>query len=226
MRLPIVAGRLRGKWWIPASGGKVIRVLNGTYEREQTEFFRNELRPGGTVVDIGAHVGYYTLLSAELVGPTGKVVAFEPNPRNFAFLRRHVTINRCHNVDVEQLAVADRSGAEGFQAGAGSGTGRLVEAGGLSVRTVTVDEFCGARALRPTAMKIDVEGAELRVLRGAKAILERDRPVIFLSTHGAQVHAECLRLLTDLGYSLRPMIGDSLETTSEVLARPTPTHVG
>ena len=220
MRLPIVAGRLRGRWWLPASRGKILRILNGTYEREQTRLFERHLRPGATVLDVGAHVGYYTLLSSVLVGEAGRVHSFEPNPVNAEFLRRHVRINRLSNVRVEQAAVAERAGTARFDFGTGSGTGRLADAGALEVRTVRLDDYCAEHGLAPSAMKIDVEGAELSVLAGGRETLARHRPVIFLSTHGAEVHRASLQVLRGLGYTLSPILGSDLDATSEVLALP------
>lgn len=222
MRLPIFGGVLRGRWWLPASRGKVLRILNGTYEREQTRLFQEHIRPGATVLDVGAHVGYYTLLSAVLAGPGGKVHAFEPNPANADFLRRHVRINRLGNVRVEQAAVSDRAGRARFDFGTGSGTGHLADAGALEVRTLRLDDYCAEHGLAPTAVKIDVEGAEMSVLKGARETLARHHPTLFLSTHGAEVHAASLAFLSGLGYRPRPILGGDLETTTEVLA----THGG
>ncbi|WP_420125221.1 FkbM family methyltransferase [Longimicrobium sp.] len=218
MRLPIIAGRLRGRWWLPASRGKILRILNGTYEREQTRLFEQLLRPGGVVLDVGANVGYYTLLASVLVGDGGSVHAFEPEPRNAEFLRRHLRINGRRNVTVRQAAVSDRAGTARFQFGTGSGTGHLAQAGGLEVRTLRLDDYCAEHALVPAALKIDVEGAEMSVLMGARETLARHRPTIFLSTHGAEVHAASLALLHGLGYQLRPILGGDVQSTTEVLA--------
>jgi FkbM family methyltransferase len=220
MRLPILAGPLRGRWWLPASRGKILRILGGTYEPEQTRLFEEWIRPGATVLDVGAHVGYYTLVSAVLAGPRGRVVAFEPNPTNHGFLKRHVALNGCGNVEVVQAAVSDAAGTARFDFGGGSGTGHLADQGALEVRTVRVDDVCAERGLAPGAMKIDVEGAELRVLRGAEQTLRRHRPVIFLSTHGAEVHRDCLEWLRGLGYSLSPILGTDLDAATEVLCVP------
>jgi FkbM family methyltransferase len=220
MKLPILVGPLRGQWWLSASGGKLLRVLNGSYEREQTRFFRDRVRPGMTVLDVGAHVGYYTLLSARLVGTSGRVVAFEPQPRNCAFLRGHVTANGLANVRVEEAAVADASGFAPFQAGTGTGTGHLAESGSLAVRTIRLDEFCRDHEVSPAVMKIDVEGAELSVLSGAAATIARTRPIIFLSTHGAAVHNACLVWLHDHGYETESMLGAEVATTTELLCTP------
>lgn len=222
MRLPVLAGRLRGRWWLPASRGKVLRILGGTYEPEQTRLFEAHVAPGATVLDVGAHVGYYTLLSAVLTGPTGRVLAFEPNPANAAFLRRHVAINGLDNVRVEQAAVSDAEGTARFDFGSGSGTGRLADSGAIEVRTVTVDGVCAEHGLVPAALKIDVEGAEAAVLRGAAATLERARPVVFLSTHGPDAHRKSLDLLRGHGYWLAPILGPDLDDAAEVLALPAP----
>jgi FkbM family methyltransferase len=222
VRLPIIAGRLRGRWWLPASRGKILRILNGTYEREQTRLFEQLLRPGGVVLDVGANVGYYTLLASVLVGDAGAVHAFEPEPRNAEFLRRHLRINGRRNVTVQQAAVSDRAGTARFEFGTGSGTGHLGEAGTLEVRTLRLDDFCAEHGLAPAAIKIDVEGAEMSVLAGARSTLARHRPILFLSTHGPEVHAASLAFLRGLGYQLRAILGGDVESTTEVLA----THGG
>src|SRR5689334_14548427 len=102
-----MAHALRGYWWLPTSGGKVLRILGGTYEPEQTGHFIHFVRPGSTVLDIGAHVGYYTLLASMLAGDAGYVWAFEPEPHNAEFLRQHLAVNNCRNVHVEEAAVSD-----------------------------------------------------------------------------------------------------------------------
>jgi FkbM family methyltransferase len=217
MRLPIVAGPLRGRWWLPQSRGKILRIIGGTYEPEQTRLFQQLIPAGATVFDIGAHIGYYTVLSSVLAGGSGRVWAFEPNPVNHAFLRRHVGLNHLDNVVVENAAVSDRNGTASFAFGTGSGTGRLAADGPLEVRTIRLDDFCREHDVRPGFMKIDVEGAELTVLRGAGEIIRLHHPVIFLSTHGAQIHSECLAWLRERGYTLRPVAGTDLASASEVL---------
>jgi FkbM family methyltransferase len=200
------------------SGGKILRVLGGTYEPEQTGLFTRWVRPGNTVLDVGAHTGYYSLLAARLVGPSGAVWSFEPDPVNFSFLQRHVALNRVREVHLENAAVSDRQGTEPFERGSGTGTGHLGGDGKLRVKTTSVDEFCAARDLRVSAMKIDVEGAEELVLRGAQTTLARDMPVLFLSTHGADVHQKCVLLLQSMGYVLRPIVGTGIATSAELLA--------
>ncbi|HEX8433225.1 MAG TPA: FkbM family methyltransferase [Longimicrobium sp.] len=220
LRLPIIAGPLRGRWWLPASRGKVLRVLGGSYEPEQTGLFERHVRPGHTVLDVGAHVGYYTLLSAVLAGPGGAVWSFEPNPRNARFLRSHAEINGLRAVRVTEAAVAASDGTARFDFGSGSGTGHLATAGEIEVRTVRLDGFCAENGIAPAVIKIDVEGAETDVLEGARDTLARYRPVIFLSTHGAEVHRACLAFMAGAGYECRAVLGDDVENTSELLCTP------
>lgn len=220
MRLPIVRGPLRGTRWLLASRGKTLRVLLGTYEPEQTALFIRHVQPGGTFLDVGAHVGFYTLLGSRLVGREGHVWAFEPDPTNAHHLREHVRINGLSNVRVEEAAVAAEEGTARFGGGSGSGTGRLTGAGEVSVRTVSLDPLCACHGLEPSAIKIDVEGAETAVIEGASETIRRARPVIFLSTHGPDVHERSLGLLRDLGYDVTPILGESVESSSELLALP------
>lgn len=220
MYLPIFKGSLRGTLWATNSRGKIPRILLGTYEPEQTQSFVDRIQSGDTVLDIGSHAGYYTALSSRLVGPHGKVVAFEPDGQNAKFLHTHIRINRLRNVTAIDKAVGKTSGTVHFTSGTGSGTGHICEAGGKEVSICTVDEVVAGMGLQPTHMKIDVEGAELDVLEGARETLRQWQPVLYLSTHGPEVHAACCQHLSNLGYALAPLLGEQLETTTEVLCLP------
>ena len=218
--LPILRGSLRGRLWLPASRGKVLRILLGTYEAEQTALFFDTVRPGWTVLDVGAHAGYYALLASDRVGPQGRVAAFEAHPRNAAFLREHVRLNRLANVQVVEAAVARAPGRARFGGGTGTGTGRLDPRGDFEVEAVSLDAFCAGPDKGPDAVKLDVEGAELDVLEGSRQVLRGARPALFLSTHGPEVHRKCLDFLRPFGYAFRPMAGQDLETATEVLCLP------
>lgn len=213
-------GPLRGAWWQPASRGKILRVLLGSYEPEQTALFVRHVGPGGTFLDVGAHVGFYTLLGSRLVGPEGRVWSFEPDPTNAGFLREHVRLNDAGNVQVREVAMAREAGSARFGGGTGSGTGRLTDTGDRAVRTVALDPFCVEHGITPTAVKMDVEGAEAAVIEGGSQVLRQARPVIFLSTHGPEAHGRSTELLRELGYTLTPILGDRVESSSELLALP------
>ena len=220
LSVPFVVGPLRGNWWQLASGGKIARLLLGTYEPEQSGLFRQHIRPGDQVLDIGAAAGYYTLLSAKMVGNTGRVVSFEPDPNNLQFLRSHVEQNRLDQVTILPIALADETGTARFGGGTGTGTGRLCNDGPTEVAVRRLDDVAAEMDLRPRHLKIDVEGAEMAVLRGGQRLIEKYRPTIFLSTHEKIVHGihrQCCELLLQWGYSLSPITGDSLEEASELL---------
>lgn len=219
-RVPILQGPLRGRWWV--AGSMTHGAWLGSYEMEKQTLFNQEIRPGHVVYDIGANVGYYTMLAAQLAGPTGKVFAFEPLPRNLGYLRRHVEMNKLTTATVVDAAVSEKAGEAFFgnDPGESHTMAHLREQGGVKVRLVSVDGFVAAGNPRPTLLKIDVEGAEASVLRGARGVLTSSpRPVIFLATHGAAVHAECLGLLKEMGYTVTSADDRPLERTDEVVAR-------
>ena len=217
LRLPILAGRLRLKKWVLHSGTPSYWL--GSYEYPKKLLFERTVKKGSVVFDIGAHVGFYTLLAADLVGPQGRVYAFEPFPRNLRYLREHLRINGITNATVINAAVSNSCGVTQFQKGITSTKGHIAPNGGLRVMTVSLDKLISiGRVPIPHYMKIDVEGSELLVLAGAEATLGRTHPTLFLSTHAQDIHQQCLHFLDSLGYKLRPVIGTSLQRTDEVLA--------
>jgi FkbM family methyltransferase len=216
-RMPILQGPLKGKRWL--AGSHVHGCWLGSYEAEKQRSFSGVVRPGAVVYDIGANVGFYTLLSAALAGPSGKVYAFEPLPRNLRFLRRHIGINKLTNVEVIEAAVSDREGTAMFDDTANAAMGSLSARGSLKVRTVAIDDLAAQGLLRPPDMvKIDVEGAEADVLAGAARTLAAHMPAVFLATHGAEVHAACLSKLSALGYALHPVGSGDIRTCDEIRA--------
>jgi FkbM family methyltransferase len=215
--MPILQGRLRGKRWI--AGAHTHGCWLGSYESEKQKLFESKVRPGDTVFDIGANVGFYTLLASDLVGDAGYVYAFEPVPRNIEFLHEHLRLNRVGNVEVIESAVSDRSGDTYFDDTPGSAMGHLAAKGRLKVRTVSIDALGSeGKALPPNCMKIDVEGDEFLVLSGAKSTLKDYHPIIFLATHGTQVHEQCCDLLKSVGYQLEGLDGASIAQCDELIA--------
>jgi FkbM family methyltransferase len=192
----------------------------GTYEIDKQRALRARLEPGMVVCDIGANSGFYSLLMASAVGHRGLVYAFEPQPGNLVFLRKHLEINRATNVIVSGEAIADFVGEARFSAHRGSYAGRLEDEGQLRVPVVTLDHLHANGRLQPAdVLKIDVEGAELGVLKGARAFLNRYRPVVFLATHGREVHRSCCQFLKESGYRLQSLEGDrDVSLQSEVIA--------
>jgi FkbM family methyltransferase len=198
--VPILQGTLRGKKWIV--GSSTHGCWLGSYEWEKQRRFAAAVPIGGVVYDVGAHVGFYTLLSSVLVGPEGRVLAFEPVPRNLGFLQPHVEMNECENVTVIASAVGERTGSEPFSLGPESQMGHLDANGHLDVSVVCLDDIVAGGCPPPDLIKIDIEGGEYRALRGARRVLESARPTIFLATHGPEVHEQCVKLVTSAGYRI------------------------
>lgn len=201
---PILRGPLAGKKWLLASRSNFFW---GTYEPEQTQAFQKTIRPGDVVFDVGAHYGYYTLLSSELAGPKGKIFAFEPSPGNIPRLKKHLAINHCENVQVIELALSDYEGTARFDNHAGSGVGHLSPDGQIEVQITSLDAI-STRLPSPNVLKIDCEGAEVEVLKGGERTIRSAKPAIFLSTHGDELKKNCFSLLESWGYTPTCLHGD------------------
>jgi len=214
----VLQGPLRGARWIAGSTNHGCWL--GTYEKEKQLSFWKTLRPGGVVYDIGASVGFYTLLGARGVGPDGRVYAFEPLTGNLEYLRRHLALNRATNVEIIEAAVSDVSGERCFDPGPNSSMGHLSAWGSVRVISCTLDQlFAEGRIRPPTCVKIDVEGAEAAVIRGARQVLRTWRPPLLIATHGAEVHRETVTELTLLGYTVEDLYGNNLDETDELICR-------
>jgi FkbM family methyltransferase len=156
-----------------------VNVASGSmiaddYERFETELFKKQVKKGMTVLDIGAHIGYYTLVAANLVGEDGRVFAFEPHPHNFAVLEKNVRINGYKNVVLVQKAVSDKSGHIKLflsEYGTLHSLSNQVGKKSIVVEAVTLDEFLG-KDCKVDVVKVDVEGAEMLVLLGGDRIIK------------------------------------------------------
>lgn len=215
--VPIFQGKFRGKRWIFGAGNPSYWL--GIYEKEIRRLVETVVQPGHIFYDIGAHVGYFSLLAAGLAGSEGRVVAFEPSPRNLNFLKRHLALNSIHNAVVIEAAVSHADGYARFDGGVDSYQGHLSPQGACRVRTLSLDTVIRqGMAPPPQVMKIDVEGAEAQVLEGGLATLAEFRPVLIISLHGRQLREECVNLLTSRGYSVRPICGQKLEEAFDIFA--------
>lgn len=127
------------------------------------------LRPGDVFFDLGAFVGAFTLLASRLVGPDGRVVAFEPDPGPRDVLERNLAANRATNVMVAPYVVGDRNDTVRFST-RGDSASHVSDTGEVEVRQVTLDGYSTELGLRPTIMKVDIEGAEGNALRGSEVV--------------------------------------------------------
>jgi len=184
----------------------LLRAL-GLYELRKTAEIEARLGPGGVFVDIGSSEGDFALIAARIVGRAGRVLAFEPDPGNVGIIRDNVAMNGFTWVAVHPVALSDRDGEARLFRSAVSGWHSLI--GGLEHRdenviTVPVARLDSFDLERIDMIKIDVEGAEMAVLEGARDSIARHRPVILLDTHpslGADV-ARLQELADALGYDV------------------------
>jgi FkbM family methyltransferase len=182
-------------------------ALRGCYDWKVWAIARAVCRRGDTIVEVGANIGTETVGFGDIVGDSGSVYSFEPEPRNLQRLTANIRISGRTNIHTVPLAVADVVGSVEFEIppGSNSGTGHIVYAhdpGGrglerIRVNTTTLDEYLGDRVSARMLM-IDVEGAERLVLRGGTGWIGRNRPVIILEAHHHR--GELLDLLQEMGF--------------------------
>jgi len=183
----------------------------GIYEPEVINALRRFLRPGDCCIDVGAHIGYSTLLMSRFVGEHGRVVAYEPFPRNFAALQENLDLNQIRNTTLRRLALGEQRGELTLEYPTGeefsstpSACSYAVEGhrARISVPMDTLDAEMLRMRLSPHLVKIDVEGAELAVLRGARETLRQSRPLVLVEIHGwgRDQSDEVLKLIRNCGY--------------------------
>ncbi|MDE2590834.1 MAG: FkbM family methyltransferase, partial [Patescibacteria group bacterium] len=150
-------------------------ALTGIWEPDEKKFFKSIISSGMTIVDVGANIGYFTMLFSKLVGPNGKVVAFEPNPRSYSFLEKNVKSNSLQNIIAVKKAVSDHSGVTKLFLSKNNSTdnrifdSQIYETDNnreiVDVQVTTLDEH--VKDMKVDILKIDVQGAEMTVINGA-----------------------------------------------------------
>jgi FkbM family methyltransferase len=184
--------------------------LLGTSEPEEQAFVAAHLDRGDVFYDIGANIGFYSTIGARLVGPTGQVYAFEPHPDSAVSAARNATMNGFANVEVVTAAVSDHDDRMTLSLAGGSASHRLDDAPGIEVDVVALDGWLERTAARPpTLVMIDVEGAEIDVLRGMRRMLAVQQPTICCEVHwlGKQFLDFCARELAPFGYTVSELAG-------------------
>jgi FkbM family methyltransferase len=161
------------------------------YEPRYVDVLRTLVRPGNSIFDVGANIGFYAVLFSRWVRPGGRVIAYEPDPSNLALLRRNLKFNRCENTIVREIALSSKSGVELFSLdtvtrstghlGTGPTYGETAFGSAretaLNVNTRTVDEETELWG-PPDLLKLDIEGGEFDLLCGSTELLDRNRPFI------------------------------------------------
>jgi FkbM family methyltransferase len=188
-----------GAWWVARNDTFGSTLTYDGFENPERFFVERFLQPGMTVLDIGAHHGLYTLLASKRVGFRGRVIAFEPSPRERKALLLHVRMNLCWNVSVQRLALGseemetDLYVVEGMQTGCNSLRPPIVVSGTSRVRVLVtrLDTWLSSQKIRRVDfIKLDVEGGELEALRGAEQLLmRRPRPVMLVEVQDIRTRA-------------------------------------
>lgn len=238
---------------VPLWNGKRMRVIEGDYvsqvisqtggcEPETTAIFQKLLQPGAIVFDVGANLGYYTLVEAGLAGPNGRVHSFEPNPAVCGLLRESVRLNALRNVTVNEAGVSEAEGRAklyvtipeqmsmaSLRPPRQATTGKDVGSGlTRTIRLVCLDDYIEHRGIaRIDLIKMDVEGAEMKALRGAQRLLGRqEKPVIIMEFNAAALGrlgsscSEVARFLLTRDFSLYRVLPGELEPYESGVPKP------
>ena len=201
-----------------------LMMRNRPYEHETLHLLLRYLRPGDVFIDVGAHIGWFTIWASRFVGNQGSVYAFEPEPSNFDLLQKSIESNGCINVVSQMSAVSDHSGDIAFYVNQDNDGGHALWDCGLHqfnqktretpisilVPCTTLDDFCQGRKTGKIRMvKIDTEGAEVSVLRGAKEMLSIwaiDYVICEVNNSGLELmgssYNEMIDFMSEHGYSL------------------------
>lgn len=221
-----------GHWMYLDRDDSMGLAARGRYEPKETSILSGLVRSGDIALDLGANIGYYTLLLARLVGPEGTVYAFEPDPASFEILQRNVEENGYANVRLERRAAAHRSGEMHFYRSSfgslnhgivGSASGSEI----VPIEAITLDGYFASEPISFGFVKMDIQGAEGLALEGMSQCLERSKRVTMLtefwptglegSGYGARQFVERLRAIGFSIYDVRDPAGFSEQATSDLL---------
>ena len=210
-----------------------FRYFQKEYEADNFNFINAQVKEGMTILDIGSHIGLMAVVFGKKVGNTGKVYAFEPTPSTSRILQETVRINHGNNISVEPYALADQKGKLSFYISnhLADNSNSLVnnhrtdrQESKVEVDVNTVDDFVKERNIaKVDFIKVDVEGAEFKLLKGAQQTIRRDQPLIILAIHPDSIKnfgdstAEIWDLLKNLGY--RILLGSAEINKNEFTSR-------
>lgn len=193
------------------------RCNNRIHEEKVTKLLIEKLNSSRCFVDVGANLGYYTILAAKFM-PNGIVYAFEMDELNYALLGKNLDINKCKNVNIYHTAVTDSSGIVSYiktsrrpnaTLSLSTSSSQLKYGRKISVQAVSLDDFFKDKRSIPEIIKIDVEGAEMKVLNGMQNILEKNNVQLFLEVHPTRLKLKfqsstnaVVSTLMDKGYNV------------------------
>jgi FkbM family methyltransferase len=200
------------RFYLPEGG---MIYYYGFFESNLSNFFINFLQEGDVFFDVGAHVGYYSMLASSLIGDRGEVISFEPTPRTFASLLENAKTKK--NIQVYNNAVLDReteieffdygpkySAFNSFKKRTSEEIFFRNDVDKITVKTVAIDSFCKEKKLSPTLIKIDAEGSEHLILEAMSSVLDDMHPLVTIEvSDGEEWKYNCtksIKILTDKNY--------------------------
>lgn len=187
-------------------------IINKAWEEFETEIFKQNIKKGDVIVDLGANIGYYSLIAANLVGDKGKVYAFEPDEKNFQVLRKNIQVNNYKNIFPVKMAVSDKTGnVKLYISPENKGDHRIYDqkAGRetVTIKSTTLDEYF--KNQKVDLIKMDIQGSELDALKGAKKLINTNKNIKIITEYQADLleanksrPIDFLNLLTDLKFKL------------------------
>ncbi|MDZ7697253.1 MAG: FkbM family methyltransferase [Deltaproteobacteria bacterium] len=190
--------------------------LEGTWEQEVTQFVSSNVKPGMILLDVGADIGYYTLLFAKLIGQTGRVFSFEPIPKSKWYLDKNIEMNGLSNVSTFNFALFDKAAKacleEPLTKSKINPFKEQLTGSDIVVEMKVFDDWKFDKGIAHVDLvKIDVEGAELNVLRGMTDTLQTNRPSLIIEVHPKQLEDfgfspdDLSEFLIMLGYTIKPI---------------------
>ena len=186
----------------------------GQHELDVQAAIARLLDPGDGFIDLGANAGFFMLVAAKKIGPSGWCVAVDPDAFNCDYLHAQIELNALKNCRVLHQAATDHCGTVKFAVGIpGDSTGHLAGDAevdqGIEVSATTIDAICQTHQ-NPKLIKVDVEGAEVLVLKGAAETLKTKKPIWLMEVHSAELGSEVRKILTDAGYRFTDLQGETL----------------
>jgi len=185
-----------------------ISILTGEFEPSTTELIKNEVDEGMIFFDIGANIGWYSLLCSKIVGKTGHIYSFEPDPYLFEIIKENIVLNNLKNITVFPYAVSNKTAKEHFslndkqdgdnRLGSKAITDKIIE-----VQTISIDDFCNQHNVKPDFIKMDIQGSEPKAFQGMKETISKNSKIKIIT----EVFPEAIE---DVGSSTEEFI-DSLE---------------
>ena len=194
-------------------------------ESYETKIMRDIVKEGMTVVDIGANIGYYSLILSDLVGKKGKVISIEPEPENFRLLLKNINANNKSNINSVKRALSDKDGAiDFFISEEHKGDHRSYDSGDkrkkIKVKSICLDAFLGSK-IKPDIIKMDIQGAEYSAIKGMENTLKKKDVILLMEFSPSLIEKsgnspkELLNLIEKMGFELK-FINENKKSISNI----------